>query len=93
MCYYWPNKSKVVEVHGMNPQKARMIVWTIFLLALVISVIGLLFDSDFLVVIGVIVIICDLIFHIIFYRCPHCGRYLDRNTGDYCPYCGKEVNR
>ena len=26
-------------------------------------------------------------------RCPHCGSYLGRNTGPYCPECGKEVDR
>lgn len=27
----------------------------------------------------------------VFYRCPHCRRYLYRVYGKYCPYCGKEL--
>lgn len=30
--------------------------------------------------------------HLIFYRCPHCGKFLDRSTGDYCPYCGQQMD-
>lgn len=31
-----------------------------------------------------------VIFQIIFYRCPHCGKYLGRTTGRHCPYCGEK---
>ena len=24
-------------------------------------------------------------------RCPHCDRYLDRNWGPFCQYCGERV--
>ena len=27
----------------------------------------------------------------VFYRCPHCRRYLHRVYGKCCPYCGKEL--
>ena len=26
-----------------------------------------------------------------FYKCPHCGRYLFRQMGDYCQHCGKSL--
>ncbi len=26
-----------------------------------------------------------------FRRCPHCGKYLYRNYGDFCQYCGKPI--
>ncbi|MBE6970216.1 MAG: hypothetical protein E7442_08910 [Ruminococcaceae bacterium] len=25
------------------------------------------------------------------YRCPHCGKYLERSKGQFCPHCGKNV--
>ena len=44
-----------------------------------------------LTVIGVLLVIAGLIIHFAYYRCPHCGRFLDRSTGAYCPYCGKKM--
>ena len=33
-----------------------------------------------------------LVFHFLFYRCPHCGAYLGRNLPDgFCPRCGKKL--
>ncbi len=29
----------------------------------------------------------------LFYRCPHCDQYLHRSRGEYCPYCGRKVNK
>ncbi len=26
-----------------------------------------------------------------FRRCPHCGKYLYRNYGDFCQNCGKQI--
>ena len=37
------------------------------------------------------ILIADIIFHLIFYRCPHCRRYLFRNDGGSCPSCGKAL--
>lgn len=25
-------------------------------------------------------------------RCPHCGSWLERNDGQYCRHCGKEID-
>ena len=45
-----------------------------------------------LAIVGMIILILDSVFYLIFYRCPHCGEYLGQNTGKYCPNCGKKVN-
>ena len=37
------------------------------------------------------ILAADIIFHMIFFRCPHCGRYLFRNSGEFCQYCGKSL--
>lgn len=41
---------------------------------------------------GMAVIVVSIVFYLLMYHCPYCGRYLDRSTGDYCPYCSKNVN-
>lgn len=36
--------------------------------------------------------IAGIALHILWMRCPHCGTYLDRNGGQYCQHCGKEID-
>jgi hypothetical protein len=76
----------------MKPKTAKMVFLAVFLLGLVVGVIGVLWNSSSVTVIGAIILVCDFIFHMIFYRCPHCGRHLDRLTGNYCRFCGKEID-
>lgn len=40
---------------------------------------------------GAIAFSC-LIPHFLFNRCPHCGKQLGRNEGDFCQYCGKRID-
>lgn len=52
---------------------------------------GALVQSALLIVAGLLLLIVALVLHFTYYRCPHCGRFLDRSTGAYCPYCGKKM--
>lgn len=76
----------------LSPQKVRMIVWITLLIGFIIGVVGMFTDITALAVIGVIVMICAIIVHFVLYRCSHCGKFLDRSTGEFCPYCGEKVN-
>ncbi len=42
--------------------------------------------------IGLALMIAAAVFIRAYYRCPHCGKYLDRNCGEYCQYCGERLN-
>ena len=53
---------------------------------------AIFFSSEFLIFIGLGIMVSSIIYHLIFYRCPHCGKYLYRNNGDFCQYCGKNLN-
>ena len=77
---------------NLKPKKVRIIVGIIFLIGAIVGIIGTLSDKTAIAVVGMIVVLCSVIFNFIFYRCPYCGKYLDRSTGDYCPYCGEDVN-
>ena len=52
---------------------------------------GALVQSALLIVAGLLLLIVALVLHFTYNRCPHCGRFLDRSTGAYCPYCGKKM--
>ena len=75
------------------PKKIRAVVWIILLIGAVVGFIGVFSEIKALMIAGVITMLCAIIVHFTFYKCPHCGRFLDRSTGEYCPYCGKEINK
>lgn len=68
----------------------------IFILALLVGAVvglyGACAESVLLCGTGMAVIFGDILFRIIFYRCPHCGKFLDRSEGKFCPHCGEEID-
>lgn len=74
------------------PKKIRAVFWIILLIGAVIGFIGAFSEMTSLIVAGMIIMLCSIVVYFVFYRCPHCGRFLDRSTGEYCPYCGKKIN-
>jgi hypothetical protein len=77
---------------GMELKTVKIIYLIIALLGLAVFAVGLFADSTIISVIGVAVIISAVIFHVIFYRCPCCGRYLGKNIGGFCQYCGEKLD-
>ncbi len=75
-----------------SPKQVNMRFLLILAAGAVVGLIGACFEIKFLAMMGLILLVGDIIFRLVYYRCPHCGKYLDRSTGDYCPYCGKDVN-
>lgn len=47
------------------------------------------------VILGLVLIIIGMIWHILFVRCPHCGNHLSlrRMIPRYCPWCGKQIDK
>ena len=68
----------------MNNRQARKTGRTILVCGFVFVVL-----NQFLL--GALMIGVGLLFSLLLGRCPHCGKYLDRSSGDFCPYCGKKV--
>ena len=40
---------------------------------------------------GIVIAVSSLIPHFLFNKCPHCGRQLGRNEGDFCQFCGGKL--
>ena len=79
-------------MNKLSPKKVNNLYIIILMASALIAIIGASSEKPALSVIGVLAIFADIAFRLVCYRCPHCGKYLDRSSGDFCPYCGKEVN-
>lgn len=75
----------------LTPTKVRMIFGCLLVVGAIIGFIGAFAEIKVLTVSGVLVMIGDCIFYFLCYRCPYCREYLDRNTGNFCPHCGKQI--
>jgi len=79
-------------VKHTSPKKIRRIVRALFGLGVLLSIGGALASAPPAEVAGIAVLLGSLAVHFSLYRCPCCGKFLDRSSGDFCPYCGKNMN-
>ncbi len=79
-------------MNNFNLKKINGYFFLILLIGLLIALFGVSTEISAITIIGILIMFCSIIFRVIFYRCPHCGHYLDRSTGEYCPKCGEKVN-
>lgn len=74
------------------PRQIRRLVMILLALGVLLAAAGVSREWFPLCGLGIAVMVGAILFHLLFYRCPCCGKFLDRSTGDFCPYCGKQVN-
>jgi len=79
-------------MRSIPPKKARQIYLGVGAGALLIVLMGVVMQSTRVELVGAGIMVLDMIFHLITYHCPHCGRYLGRTWGDYCPFCGGDLD-
>ncbi|MBQ4040075.1 MAG: hypothetical protein IJC91_02965 [Oscillospiraceae bacterium] len=73
----------------MSVKSARKLIAIILIAGFILSLIGgYVYEPLFIA--GMIVMVCSLIPHFLFNKCPHCGKNLGRNAGRFCQFCGKE---
>ena len=75
----------------LAPKQVRKIFWIAFLVGAVVGGAGFVLSQQPLSAVGLVILAGDIIFYLACYRCPHCGKYLDRSTGPYCPQCGQKI--
>lgn len=76
---------------NVNPKKVNIIFWIMLVAGALISGIGSTEGVQWMSMLGIALMMGGLLVKVLMYRCPHCGKYLDRSSGDFCPYCGKKV--
>jgi len=74
----------------MNVKKARKLRDTLLVIGMVLMLSGSFYGP--MSVVGSIVAFSCLIPHFLFNKCPHCGKQLGRNEGEFCQYCGERID-
>ena len=75
-----------------KPRQVRKIIGVVAAVGIAVLLAGVVTSVEALMAIGCLILVAGVGFQLVYYRCPHCGKYLDRSGGDFCPYCGKNVN-
>lgn len=74
----------------MKPKQARKCRNMLVMVGVVVMLMGY-FHQAFLAI-GAFISFSSFIPDLWYNRCPHCGRLLGRNEGDYCQYCGGHID-
>ena len=77
---------------NLNLKKVNSIFGIALFVSIVILLCSAVFNNIVLFIIGFVCSCGAVIFKMLFYRCPHCGKFLGRDTCRYCPHCGENVN-
>jgi hypothetical protein len=74
----------------MTVKQARKLRDVLLIAGAIIMLLGYISDTIFYI--GIAVLFSCLIPHFLFNKCPHCGRQLGRNEGDFCQFCGEKLD-
>ena len=85
-------RKDVACMRDWKPKQVRKVFWGIYGAGVLVALVGTALSSIWVLVIAGVIFVAGAVFDRILYCCPHCGMYLGRNTGDFCPYCGENVN-
>ena len=70
----------------MNYRKAGKLRDALLVVGFVTMLAAYIWEPLFIV--GALIAVSSLIPHFLFYKCPHCGKNLGRDGGDFCRFCG-----
>ena len=74
----------------MKPKKARKLIYFLYIIGFILILLS--YKRIMFLPIGVIVAGSSVVPNLLFYKCPHCGKHLGSNGGDFCKYCGKSID-
>lgn len=74
---------------SMTVKKARKLRDSLLIVGAIVMLMAYLWEPFFWI--GFVVTCSCLIPHFLFNKCPHCGKQLGRNEGEFCQFCGKSL--
>lgn len=77
----------------MSLKKVEQISWILLLIGFAMILVGAYIDWLPLTLLGLVPWLGASALGFLFYRCPHCNKFLGRAGGQYCPFCGKKLDR
>lgn len=65
----------------MKPKKARKLIYFLYIIGFILILLS--YKRIMFLPIGVIVAGSSVVPNLLFYKCPHCGKHLGSNGGDF----------
>ena len=86
-------KDLIKHLRDLSLQTHRAISSITMLVSCIVGWIFVQFNAVFGVAFCAIALICSIIWHIVFVRCPHCGHHFNPRAAisNFCPECGKKL--
>ena len=74
----------------MTVKKARKTRDTLMIVGFLIALLAYIWEP--MIYVGAVTMFSSFIPHFLYNKCPHCGRQLGRNEGDFCQFCGEKLS-
>jgi len=75
----------------VSRETVKKIVVAIILVGFFVYIIGNRTTASYLKIVGEVIILSSIIPVIMFWRCPKCGKFLNRIYQGCCPHCGYPI--
>ena len=74
----------------MDLKKARVCTWAVFLLGAAVILVSIFLRQGGIAVAGVLLLAAGALLKVCYWRCPHCGSFLQwLGRGARCIHCGR----
>lgn len=80
------------KLKELKPRQVKKVFEISAIIIVVLVAVGVITESLEVCVIGFVLMVAAMVFNISLYRCPHCGRHLGRDGGDFCRQCGAKLD-
>jgi len=75
----------------LTPRKYHAMFLAALAAALLLLALGMALTHSLLLGAGLLLAFAAFVLRVLFFRCPHCGWYLGRRSGAWCPHCKREL--
>jgi rubrerythrin len=77
----------------MKLSTVKILEWGLIAVAFLCMALLYVKDTAVFSLLGVVSIVGCLLVNLIFWRCPKCGKWLGRDSKNFCTHCGAPLDR